>query len=122
MLKITEKEMEYPLRSIYFYPTESCNLRCIHCWIRPPYTPDRLSYNNQNQNNLTVKDMEVVVKDALPLGLSLVKLTGGEPFLASNLFDFLDLFSDNNLSLAFETNVTLLKKENARKLAGYNVN
>jgi SynChlorMet cassette radical SAM/SPASM protein ScmF len=114
----SEKTSDYPLRSIYFYPTESCNLRCIHCWIQPSYAPDELSYRKLNRENVSVEIMEKVVQDALPLGLNHIKVTGGEPFLAPNLFEYLDVFSRNKLSLGIETNATLLTEEIVRRLKG----
>lgn len=107
---------DYPLRSIYFYPTESCNLRCIHCWIQPPYAPDDSVYQRQNKDNVSVEDMERVVQDGIALGLNHIKVTGGEPFLAPNLFEYLDMFSRNRLSLGIETNATLLTEDMVRRL------
>jgi len=74
-----DQQPKHPLRSIYFYPTESCNLKCIHCWIRPAYAPDEKSYQRQNQENVSVEVMDRVVRDALPLGLSHVKLPEESP-------------------------------------------
>jgi len=50
------------------------------------------------------------------LGLSHIKVTGGEPFLAPNLFEYLDMFSRNKLSLGIETNATLLTEDIVRRL------
>lgn len=111
-----EKTRDYPLRSIYFYPTESCNLRCIHCWIQPAYAADDRTYQRQNKKNVSVEVMERVVKDGLTLGLNYIKVTGGEPFLAPNLFEYFDLFSRNRLSLGIETNGTLLTEDIVRRL------
>jgi SynChlorMet cassette radical SAM/SPASM protein ScmF len=112
---------DYPLHSIYFYPTESCNLRCIHCWIRPSYAPDKNSYQIQNQENVSVETMEKVVTEALTLGLNHIKITGGEPFLNPRLFEYLNMFHRHGLSLTFETNGTLLTKEIIQRLLRYNI-
>lgn len=111
-----KKTQDYPLRSIYFYPTESCNLRCIHCWVRPAYTADNSVYQRQNQKNVSVEVMARVVQDSLALGLNHIKVTGGEPFLNPNLFEYLEVFSRNKLSLAIETNATLLTEDIVRRL------
>jgi SynChlorMet cassette radical SAM/SPASM protein ScmF len=109
----------FPLRSIYFYPTESCNLKCIHCWISPAHAPDSAAYERQNRGNLTVEEMERVVEEAKPLGLLSVKITGGEPFLNPRLFDFLDMFHRHGLGMSFETNGTLLTAETVARLRQY---
>jgi SynChlorMet cassette radical SAM/SPASM protein ScmF len=112
----TEGNLDYPLRSIYFYPTESCNLRCIHCWIKPDYAPDEIIYNKLNKQNISTEDMEMVIKDALPLGLTHVKITGGEPLMTPNLWEYIDCFSRNGLSYSLETNGTLLTEKTVDKL------
>jgi SynChlorMet cassette radical SAM/SPASM protein ScmF len=60
--------------------------------------------------------MERVVQDGLALGLNHIKVTGGEPFLAPNLFEYLDVFSRNRLFLSIETNATLLTEDIVRRL------
>ena len=115
----SEKIPEYPLRSIYFYPTESCNLKCIHCWINPVHASDDQTFETQNRDNISVNTMDRVVRDAVPLGLNHIKLTGGEPFLHPHLFGFLECFSRNGLSLSFETNGTLLTKPIVNRLKEY---
>jgi len=112
---------DYPLHSIYFYPTESCNLRCIHCWLHPLHAPDDHFYQVQNRGNVTVETMDKVVREALPLGLGHVKLTGGEPFLNPAFFDYMDCFSKYGLSLSIETNGTLITDKVAKKLKTYNL-
>ncbi len=107
----SKEGFSYPLRSIYFYPTESCNLRCIHCWLQTSFATNENSYQMQNQKNVSAKVMEQVVKDALPLGLSYIKFTGGEPFLDPDIFEYLDTFSKYDLMFGFETNGTLLTKK-----------
>ena len=109
----------YPLRSIYFYPTESCNLRCIHCWVNPGYAPDETTYQSQNSTNVPVDTMADVIRQARPLGLQHIKITGGEPLLSPLFFDYLDCFSKFDLDLSLETNATLLDDRAARKLRGY---
>ncbi|MBN1848234.1 MAG: radical SAM protein [Deltaproteobacteria bacterium] len=115
------RDLDFPLRSIYFYPTESCNLRCNHCWIGPDYTADEATYQARNQDNISVEAMERVVMDAIPLGLNHIKITGGEPFLNPQLFEYLDMFHQHGLSMTFETNGTLLTKDMIPRLLTYNI-
>jgi organic radical activating enzyme len=48
-----------------------------------------------------------IIKQAKPLGLSRIKLTGGEPLLHPGLNVILKVIRDNDLSLCVETNGTL---------------
>jgi SynChlorMet cassette radical SAM/SPASM protein ScmF len=111
----------YPLRSIYFYPTESCNLRCIHCWVNPGYAPDPETYRAQNQTNVSVDSMAGVIRQALPLGLQHIKLTGGEPLLSPLFFDYLACFDQFDLDLSVETNATLIDDATARRLRRFRI-
>ena len=111
----------YPLRSIYFYPTESCNLRCVHCWLHPYYAPDASTYKAQNRDNVSVDTMDGVVREALALGLQHIKFTGGEPLLSPLFFDFLACFSNYDLYFSLETNATLLDDAMAHKLKRYRI-
>lgn len=110
-----------PLRSIYFYPTESCNLRCIHCWLKPEHVTDTQAYRRANRDNVSVELMETVVEQALELGLVNIKLTGGEPFVCPEIFDYLDCFSKFDISLTIETNATLLSADKIKNLKNYNI-
>jgi SynChlorMet cassette radical SAM/SPASM protein ScmF len=112
---------DYPLRSIYFYPTESCNLRCIHCWIHPYYAPDVKAYRAQNRDNVTPNTMGGVIRAALPLGLQHIKFTGGEPLLNPYFFDYLQCFAGYKLDFSIETNATLLDDAAARELKAYRI-
>ena len=103
---------EYPLKSLYFYLTEGCNLCCRHCWINPKY---------QSQNkifpSLDIGLFHSIIEQAKPLGLSAVKLTGGEPLLHPDISEILDTVRCNDLNLAVETNGTLCTRELAQKIA-----
>ena len=116
MTDTAAQNTRFPLHSIYFYPTESCNLRCIHCWIKPSHAAGEKSFNQQNEENVSVAVMEKVVRDALPMGLGHVKLTGGEPFLNPHLFDYIEVFARHGLQLSIETNGTLLTKSAVERL------
>jgi len=99
-------EARYPLRRIYFYLTGGCNLACRHCWIAPRYHKD-----DTLPPCLDVDIFEEIIKQALPLGLSAVKLTGGEPLLHPRIKKILEIIRLNRLSLSIETNGILCTPE-----------
>jgi len=94
--------MDYPLRQLYCYLTEGCNLACRHCWLAPKLDPDATRYPI-----LPVETFETAVREAKPLGLAAVKLTGGEPLLHPRVEQFLETIRREGLKLSMETNGTL---------------
>ena len=111
---MTEKSEnhKYPLHQIYFYLTEGCNLRCRHCWIAPKYQGEGHTYPS-----LDLELFRSIIEEAKPLGLSAVKLTGGEPLLHPNINEILDFMQTVDIRLIVETNGTLCTPELARKMA-----
>jgi len=97
---------KYPLRSIYFYLTEGCNLRCRHCYINPKFQT-----NNTKWNSLDFNVFKSIIKQAIPLGLRSVKLTGGEPLLHPQIFGILNEIKNADIRLIIETNGMLITSE-----------
>jgi SynChlorMet cassette radical SAM/SPASM protein ScmF len=102
----------YHLNTIYFYLTEGCNLACRHCWIAPKYQGGGKSYPA-----LPVELFESIIQQGKPLGLSSVKLTGGEPLLHPQIRELLDIVRKEDLGLTVETNGVLCTPELAKDLA-----
>ena len=90
---------KYPLNTIYFYLTEGCNLCCRHCWIAPKYEA-----GDNSHPSLDLRLFESILDQAKLLGLSNVKLTGGEPLIHPEIYDILNLIRNRNLRLTIETN------------------
>jgi SynChlorMet cassette radical SAM/SPASM protein ScmF len=105
----------YPLRHLYFYLTEGCNLACRHCWIAPKYQGEGKSYPA-----LELDLFRSIIAQAKPLGLTAVKLTGGEPLLHPQIGDILEIVRREELRLGVETNGVLCTPELARALAACN--
>jgi SynChlorMet cassette radical SAM/SPASM protein ScmF len=97
---------------IYFYLTEGCNLACRHCWIAPKYQSEGHSYAA-----LDVQLFHSIIKQAKPLGLSGVKLTGGEPLLHPQIREIFDVIRKEDLRLIVETNGVLCTPELAQEIA-----
>lgn len=105
-------EQKYPLSQVYFYLTEGCNLACRHCWIAPKYQTADRSYPG-----LDFDLFRSILKQAKPLGLRSVKLTGGEPLMHPQIRDILELIRSSDLRLGMETNGVLCVPELARVIA-----
>jgi len=99
------------LESIYFYLTGGCNLRCRHCWIEPPHQSSKRQYPD-----LDLGLFRQILKQARPLGLSSVKLTGGEPLMHPRIGDLLGILRDEKIRFNVETNGVLCTPGLARDL------
>ncbi|MBN1439765.1 MAG: SynChlorMet cassette radical SAM/SPASM protein ScmF [Anaerolineales bacterium] len=102
----------YPLRQIYFYLTAGCNLACRHCWLAPKRDADGTRYPV-----LAPPAFEEILRQAKPLGLQSVKLTGGEPLLHPDISTLLAAVRREGLRLAVETNGVLCTPELAIEIA-----
>jgi SynChlorMet cassette radical SAM/SPASM protein ScmF len=108
----SRKSNNWPLNSLYFYLTEGCNLACRHCWLSPKFDPAGDKYPV-----LPVELFEKAILEAKPLGLSSVKLTGGEPLLHPRFKTLLEIIRREDLSLTIETNGLLCTYEIAKEIA-----
>jgi SynChlorMet cassette radical SAM/SPASM protein ScmF len=102
----------YPLKTLYFYLTKGCNLRCRHCWITPKFQGD-----DQVYPSLEPDLFRSLIEQAKPLGLSSLKLTGGEPLIHPHITELLDHVRAEKLPLTMETNGVACTPELARSIA-----
>ncbi|MBN2357886.1 MAG: SynChlorMet cassette radical SAM/SPASM protein ScmF [Deltaproteobacteria bacterium] len=100
------------LEQIYFYLTAGCNLACRHCWLAPKFDPDGSRYPT-----LPVALFERAIAEALPLGLTGVKLTGGEPLLHPRIEELLAIVGERDLALTLESNGLLCTPRLAAAIA-----
>ena len=113
---ITLPEGVPPLNTYYFYLTTGCNLACQHCWLAPQYQPD-----GGTGGHLSFDLFKLAIEEGLPLGLSRVKLTGGEPLLHPDFVRMIDFLKEKKLGVTIETNGTLMTPQLASQLRGSGV-
>ncbi len=91
--------------------TDHCNLNCIYC--RP--FPGGLKVSHQEV--LRYEEILRIVRVAAALGISKVRVTGGEPLVRSNVYDFLNRLTrvEGIRDVSLTTNGVLLEK-NLEKL------
>ena len=102
----------HTLDTLYFYLTEGCNLACRHCWMGP-----RFDVTGNRYPTLPVALFETAIREAKPLGLTGVKLTGGEPLLHPRFTRLLEIVRRHELRLIVETNGLLCTPEIAAEIA-----
>ncbi len=100
------------INTLYFYLTEGCNLACRHCWMGP-----RFDATGNQYPTLPVELFETAIREAKPLGLSGIKLTGGEPLLHPHITRLLEIARREALKLTVETNGLLCTPEIAAEIA-----
>lgn len=99
------------LNCIYFYLTEGCNLACRHCWLAP-----KLDKTGHDYPSLPLELFITAIKEAKPLGLTAVKLTGGEPLMHPDFSEMLETIKSEDLGLTIETNGVLCTPEIAAEI------
>ena len=92
-------ECGYHLGTIYFYLTEGCNLKCRHCWLAPKFQTEETIWPS-----LDFELFKDIIKQGKELGLSGVKLTGGEPLIHPDIEKILDHIKEESLKLTIATN------------------
>ena len=108
----TEQAGMHTINTLYFYLTEGCNLACRHCWMGP-----RFDSMGKHYPVLPVELFETAIREAKPLGLSGVKLTGGEPLLHPHFTRLLEIVRREELKLTVETNGLLCTPACAAEIA-----
>ncbi len=93
------------LTSLYLYIAGSCNLACRHCWIMPSY-----QHGGKDGPFMKLDYVAKGIHEAIPLGLQVVKLTGGEPTLHPHFKEIVRLIHDAGLRIMLETNGTLIDR------------
>ena len=97
-----------PLRRIYLEITSHCNMRCQHCC--------QESYLHK-KNDLSFKELILLIRKMRDLGVESVVISGGEPLLRYDLFKILNSFENNAINIsAILTNGLLLTQETTSKI------
>jgi GTP 3',8-cyclase len=86
--------------------TDRCNLRCVYCM------PEDGIEKRRHDEMLSYEELEIVVRAAVGLGISKVRLTGGEPLARLGLDDFVARIAGipGIQDLSMTTNATLLAR------------
>ncbi len=102
MLDRYKREISYLRISV----TDRCNLRCHYCM--PEKDPALLKHSDI----LTFEEIQQVVSVAVPLGITKIRLTGGEPLVRKDIIKLVSMIADVEgvEDIAMTTNATMLEK------------
>jgi GTP 3',8-cyclase len=108
MLDRYKREITYLRISV----TDRCNLRCYYCM--PEKDPAMLKHSDI----LSFEEIQQVVAAVVPMGITKIRLTGGEPLVRKDIIKLVSMIAgvEGVHDLAMTTNATLLEKF-ARPLA-----
>lgn len=96
------RQMEYVRLAV----TDRCNLRCQYCM------PAHGIEIAPRADLLTFKEMYRIIRVLTELGVTKVRLTGGEPFVRKDFIQFLEMLSFNDLleAINITTNGAMISK------------
>jgi GTP 3',8-cyclase len=104
-----EDRLARPLRDLRISVTDRCNFRCTYCMPREVFGPD---YQFLDRTELlTYEEIARLVRVFARLGVTKVRLTGGEPLLRRQLERLVAMLAevDGITDLAMTTNGSLLR-------------
>jgi radical SAM protein with 4Fe4S-binding SPASM domain len=98
-------------KRVYLSLTSACNLKCIHC------------YNTVRKPDISSNNSDVMIYDVLERlkgdNIQEIILTGGEPFLRSDIFDIIKKTSEITKNITINTNGLLINSEIVQSLKEY---
>lgn len=114
-------QLQRPLRDLRISVTDRCNFRCRYCMPAEVFGPNYAFL--PREEILSFEEIERISRALVPLGVSKLRLTGGEPLLRRGLDDLIGMLStiEGISDIALTTNGVLLAHHaEALALAGLN--
>lgn len=99
-------------KKIKFYLTDYCPRHCIYCFAGAKLSKQKMI----NQEFLSVKRFEEIIIEASQIGVKEIEISGGDPFVLSNVFDYLDIMIKHFTGVWSVFTKAFLSKEDVRKL------
>lgn len=87
----------------------SCNLNCKHC---------RVSKKQVSEGELTLKEGKELLAQLWYNGITMLNISGGEPFIRRDLFEILE-YAKKFEDIVITTNCTLIEEEECKKLSKF---
>ena len=97
---------------VQFYVTARCNFTCKQC---------NIIYANSDVRECTLDEVKRIADNLAEIGVAIVLLTGGEPFLRNDLPEIIREFKSRGIHVRMQTNGTA-SEENIQKAIEYGGN
>jgi GTP 3',8-cyclase len=106
-----------PMRDLRISVTDRCNFRCVYCMPREVFDS---SYRFlKHEDILSFEEIARLARVFVGLGVSKIRLTGGEPLVRRNLERLVAMLAELPVEVTLTTNGSLLAKQaDALKKAG----
>ncbi|MGH2699824.1 MAG: GTP 3',8-cyclase MoaA [Actinomycetota bacterium] len=102
-----------PLRDLRISVTDRCNFRCVYCMPKEVFGRDYQFL--ERSELLTFEEIERVARIFVDLGVSKIRLTGGEPLVRRDIERLIGMLAGiDGIDLALTTNGSMLAKRAAR--------
>jgi cyclic pyranopterin phosphate synthase len=95
-----------PLRDLRISVTDRCNFRCVYCMPREIYGRDYKFL--ERRELLTFEEIARVAGVFVSLGVSKIRITGGEPLVRRDVERLVSMLADLDVDLTLTTNGSLL--------------
>ncbi|MEO0454744.1 MAG: radical SAM protein, partial [Verrucomicrobiota bacterium] len=80
---------------VQFYITARCNLTCQQC---------NIIYANSDVRECTTEEIRYIADNFSRLGVAMILLTGGEPFVRNDLAEIIRIFTERGIHVRMQTN------------------
>jgi MoaA/NifB/PqqE/SkfB family radical SAM enzyme len=87
---------------VQFYITARCNITCKQC---------NIIYSNSDVEECTIYEIEKIAENLAIMGVAIVLLTGGEPFMRKDLPEIVRAFESRGIHVRMQTNGLATEKQ-----------
>lgn len=115
-------KLQRPLKDLRISVTDRCNFRCVYCMPKEIFDKDYKFLPRKEL--LTFEEIERVVKASAQLGVTKIRLTGGEPLVRRDLEKLIGQIRQvpgiTDISMTTNASLLTLERANALRQAGLN--
>tara|TARA_B110000503_G_scaffold111963_1_gene167729 strand:- start:2651 stop:3802 length:1152 start_codon:yes stop_codon:yes gene_type:complete len=87
---------------VQFYITARCNLACEQC---------NIIYSDAKHHEMNIEQINNVAKNLKKIGVNIVLLIGGEPFVRKDIHEIVKAFTSRNIHVRMQTNGIATEKQ-----------
>lgn len=87
---------------VQFYITARCNLACEQC---------NIIYSDAKHQEMHIEQIKKVAKNLKKIGVNIVLLIGGEPFVRKDIHEIVRVFTELNIHVRMQTNGIASEKQ-----------